>query len=96
MGAKYVGAEVRRREDPRFLIGRGRYVDDLRPSGCLHAAILRSPHAHARIRAIRVDRARTHPAVVGCFTYADLVRRSGRSRSRARPRRRSRLASAFA
>ncbi len=73
MGAKYVGAEVRRREDPRFLIGRGRYVDDLRPSGCLHAAILRSPHAHARIRRIGVDRARTHPAVVACFTYADLV-----------------------
>ena len=73
MGAKYVGAEVRRREDARLLIGRGRYVDDLRPFGCLHAAILRSPHAHARIRRIGVDRARGHPAVVACFTYADLA-----------------------
>ena len=61
MGAKYVGAEVRRREDPRLLIGRGRYVDDLRPFGCLHAAILRSPHAHARIRRIGIDRARAPP-----------------------------------
>ena len=72
MGAKYVGAEVKRREDPQLLTGRGRYVDDLRPTGCLHAAILRSPHAHARIRGIRLDRARAHPAVVGCFAYADL------------------------
>ena len=72
VGAKYVGAEVKRREDPQLLTGRGRYVDDLRPTGCLHAAILRSPHAHARIRGIRLDRARAHPAVVGCFAYADL------------------------
>ena len=72
MGTKYVGAGVRRREDPRLLAGRGRYVDDLRVSGCLHAAVLRSPHAHARIRSVRVDRARAHPGVVGCFTYSDL------------------------
>src|SRR3972149_2268724 len=49
MGGKYIGAEVRRVEDPRLLAGRGRYVDDLRVSGCLHAVLLRSPHAHARI-----------------------------------------------
>jgi carbon-monoxide dehydrogenase large subunit len=67
-----VGAGIRRREDPRLIAGRSRYVDDLRPPGCLHAAILRSPHAHARIRGLRLDRARTHPGVVGCFTYADL------------------------
>src|SRR5262249_46681474 len=54
------------------MAGRSRYVDDLRPPGCLHAAILRSPHAHARIRGLRVDSARAHPGVVGCFTYADL------------------------
>ena len=58
VGAKYIGAEVKRREDPQLLTGRGRYVDDLRPTGCLHAAILRSPHAHARIRRIQLDRAR--------------------------------------
>ena len=72
MGARYVGAEVKRREDPRLLTGRARYVDDLRPPGCLHAAILRSPHAHARIRGIRTERARAHPAVIGCFAHADL------------------------
>jgi carbon-monoxide dehydrogenase large subunit len=72
MGARYVGAEVKRREDPRLLTGRARYVDDFRPPGCLHAAILRSPHAHARIRGIRMDRARAHPAVIGCFAHADL------------------------
>ena len=73
MSGKYVGAVVRRREDPRLLTGRGVYVDDLRAAGCLHAAILRSPHAHARIVAIRTDRARAHPAVVACFTHADLA-----------------------
>ena len=73
MGGKYVGAIVRRREDPRLLTGSGRYVDDLRVAGCLHAAILRSPHAHARIVAIRTDRARAHPAVVACFDHADLA-----------------------
>ncbi len=72
MATRYVGAEVRRREDPRLLSGRGRYVDDLHPPGCLHAAVLRSPHAHARIRGVRSERARALPGVVGCFTLADL------------------------
>src|SRR5262245_59045748 len=54
------------------MAGRSHYVDDLRPPGCLHAAILRSLHAHARIRRLRLDGARAHPGVVGCFTYADL------------------------
>ena len=72
MGGKYVGAEVRRVEDPRLLAGRGQYVDDLRVSGCLHAALLRSPHAHARIAAIRAERARHHPSVIGVFGFEDL------------------------
>ena len=72
MGTRHVGAPVRRREDPRLLTGRGRYVDDLRVPGCLYAAVLRSPHAHARIRSVRSDRARVHPGVIGCFTYSDL------------------------
>jgi carbon-monoxide dehydrogenase large subunit len=73
VSGKYVGAIVRRREDPRLLAGQGRFLDDLRVAGCLHAAILRSPHAHARIVAIRSDRLRAHPAVVGCFTFEDLA-----------------------
>src|SRR5262245_12617126 len=72
MATRYVGASVRRREDPRLLAGRGRFVDDLPAPGCLHAAVLRSPHAHARIRGIRLERARAHPGVVACFTHSDL------------------------
>ncbi len=73
MGGKYVGAEVRRREDPRLLAGRGQFVDDLAPAGCLHAVVLRSLHAHARIKAIRVETARRHPAVRAVFTSDDLA-----------------------
>src|SRR5258708_2668165 len=49
----YVGQPLRRREDLKFITGNGRYVDDIRLAGTLHAAFLRSPHAHATIR--RVD-----------------------------------------
>ena len=71
--AEHAGT-VRRREDPRLLTGRGEFVDDLRIPGCLHAAMARSPHAHARIRAIDVSAARRAPGVVGVFTAADLGR----------------------
>jgi carbon-monoxide dehydrogenase large subunit len=73
MGGRYVGAVVRRREDARLLTGRGAYVDDLRVPGVLHAAILRSPHAHARILGIRAGRARAHPSVVACLGHEDLA-----------------------
>src|SRR5437870_6134387 len=69
--AEHAGT-VRRREDPRLITGRGEFVDDLRILGCLHAAMLRSPHAHARIRAIDVSAARRAPGVAGVFTLADL------------------------
>jgi aerobic carbon-monoxide dehydrogenase large subunit len=72
VATRYVGAEIRRREDPRLLTGRSHYVDDLHPAGCLHAAVLRSPHAHARIRRLGLDGARAHPGVVGCFAFGDL------------------------
>jgi len=68
MGAKYFGAAVKRREDPRFLRGEARYVDDVKLPGLLHAAFLRAPHAHARIRAIRTHRAATLPRVLAVFT----------------------------
>src|SRR5512132_885642 len=69
--AEHAGA-VRRREDPRLITGAGEFVDDLRVPGCLHAAMLRSPHAHARIRAIDVAAARRLPGVVGVYVAADL------------------------
>ncbi len=72
MGAKYFGASVPRREDPRLLRGEGRFVDDIKLPGMLHAAFVRSPHAHARIIAIRPDAARRDGALV--FTFADLER----------------------
>src|SRR6266545_2868828 len=75
MGGKYVGAEVRRKEDPRLLAGRGQFVDDLAPAGCLHAAVLRSLHAHARIKAIRIEAARRHHDVRAVFTFDDLADR---------------------
>jgi len=67
------GARIRRKEDPRFLTGRGQYTDDVRIPGTLHAAFVRSPHAHARIRAIDLDAARTYPGVVAVYTGKDLA-----------------------
>jgi len=63
---------VRRREDRRFLTGRGRYTDDLRRPGELHAALVRSTLAHARIRALDVAAAQAAPGVAAVFTGADL------------------------
>jgi carbon-monoxide dehydrogenase large subunit len=74
MGAKYFGASVKRREDPRFLRGEARYVDDVKLPGMLHVAFLRSPHAHARLAAIRTTAAAAMPGVVRVFTHADLAR----------------------
>src|SRR5919198_1230085 len=72
MGAKYFGAAVKRREDPRFLRGEARYVDDVKLPSMLHAAFLRSPHAHARLRAVRTEAAATMPGVVAVYTFSDL------------------------
>ncbi len=74
MGAKYFGASVTRKEDARLLRGEGRYVDDLKLPRMLHAAFVRSPHAHARVVAIRTDRAAAAPGVAAVFTFADLAR----------------------
>src|SRR5712691_5743273 len=74
MGAKYFGAAVKRREDPRFLRGEARYVDDVKLAGMLHAAFLRAPHAHARIAGVRTQAAAAMPGVARVFTFADLER----------------------
>jgi len=50
MGAKWFGAAVKRKEDRPLLTGRGRFIDDVRLPGTLHAAFVRSPHPHTRIR----------------------------------------------
>lgn len=59
-----IGASLKRKEDPRLLTGQGRYVDDVRLPGMLHAVIVRSTHAHAVIRDIDVEKAAALPGVV--------------------------------
>ncbi len=73
MGARYFGAAVRRREDPRFLRGEARFVDDVKLPGLLHAAFLRSPHAHARLGSMRTAAAR-RPGVAGVFAFGEVER----------------------
>ena len=70
--SEYVGARVRRKEDPRLITGRATYVDDLRLPGMLHVAIVRSVYAHARITGIDTSQAAAMPGVFGVYTAADL------------------------
>src|SRR5688572_6014577 len=67
------GASVRRREDQRFVTGKGTYTDDIKVTGTTHAAFVRSPFAHAKIRGIDTKAARAYPGVVGVFTGRDLI-----------------------
>ena len=73
MGTRYFGASVARVEDPRLLRGSGRFVDDIKLPGLLHAALVRSPHAHARITAVQLEAARALPGVAGVFGYEELA-----------------------
>jgi aerobic carbon-monoxide dehydrogenase large subunit len=68
----WVGQPLKRREDRRLLTGAGRYVDDMRPVGCAHVALLRSPHAHARIVTVDVVRALGAPGVITVVTGGDV------------------------
>src|SRR6516165_2919542 len=71
MGEFAIGQSVLRREDPRLLQGRGRFFDDLKLADQLHAAIVRSPHAHADITGIDARAARTLPGVHAVLTGQD-------------------------
>jgi len=68
-----IGQSVRRKEDDALLRGGGRYVADHAPDGMLHAALLRSPHAHARFRIANASRARAMPGVALVITGADIT-----------------------
>jgi carbon-monoxide dehydrogenase large subunit len=72
MGAKWFGAAVKRKEDPAFLAGKGRFVDDLHLPGMLHAAFVRSTYPHAKIRSIDTTAASNLPGVHLALTFADL------------------------
>ena len=67
-----IGASPRRKEDLRFLTGRGNYVADIRRPGMAAGVFLRSPHAHARIKSIDASAALAMPGVLAVFTGADL------------------------
>ncbi len=75
--SRLVGARVKRREDPRLVRGLAHYVDDIRLADTLHAAILRSPHAHAHIKSIRVEEASKVPGVVAVVTGRDVREKIG-------------------
>ena len=67
-----MGHSVLRKEDPRFIRGKGNYVDDLKLPGMLHLAIVRSPMAHARIKSIDSEKALAIPGVLAVITGKDL------------------------
>ncbi|WP_416896838.1 MAG: xanthine dehydrogenase family protein molybdopterin-binding subunit [Minwuia sp.] len=66
-----IGQSVTRVEDQRFITGNGRYLDDMAPEGCLHAIMVRSPSAHARIARLDVSAAKKAPGVVAVYTGQD-------------------------
>ena len=68
-----LGQSIKRREDPRLITGEAKYLDDIQLAGMAHAAILRSPFAHAKIKSINTDKAKAHPGVIGVFTGKDFM-----------------------
>ncbi len=68
-----IGASVRRKEDHRFITGKGRYTDDINRPGQAHAYFLRSPHAHAKIKSLDVREAKSKPGVVAILTGDDIA-----------------------
>ena len=73
---RWLGKSINRVEDPRFLRGEGRYIDDIKLPGMAHAAIVRSPHAHAKILAIRTEAAEQLPGVIAVVTGTDVAERA--------------------
>ncbi len=72
MASRIFGSGIKRREDPRLITGQGKYTDDFVLPGMAHLAVVRSPYAHARIRAIDAGRARALPGVLGVFTGQEM------------------------
>jgi aerobic carbon-monoxide dehydrogenase large subunit len=71
MTTKLVGTSLKRREDPRLITGEAKYIDDIQLPGMVHLAVLRSPHAHAKIKKIDTSKAAAVPGVIGVFTGKD-------------------------
>jgi 2-furoyl-CoA dehydrogenase large subunit len=70
--ARYVGQSIRSKEAPRHVTGRGRFTNDYGLPGALHAAVLRTPHPHARLLRVDAERALAHPGVIAVLTPADV------------------------
>ncbi|MDH4265244.1 MAG: xanthine dehydrogenase family protein molybdopterin-binding subunit, partial [Deltaproteobacteria bacterium] len=73
---KWVGKSMKRKEDLRLLAGRGNFMDDIRLPNMKHAAILRSPYAHAWIKGIDISKALESPGVIGILTGAEVAKMS--------------------
>src|SRR6266850_413134 len=69
-----IGAKIHRREDPRLVSGEGRYIDDFTRPGTVFLSVVRSPHAHARIKSIDVTAATKAPGVVAIYTHKDFAK----------------------
>ena len=69
---KLIGTPVRRREDPRLITGGATYVDDVKLVGVHYMALVRSPHAHARIRSVNTSAAKGMPGVIAVWTHNDI------------------------
>ncbi|MBI4252000.1 MAG: xanthine dehydrogenase family protein, partial [Candidatus Tectomicrobia bacterium] len=74
---KFIGVPIKRRDDPRLIQGRTRYVDDFQLPGTLHMAFARSPYGHAAIRGVDLSKARAAPGVVAAYAGADLAGKIG-------------------
>jgi carbon-monoxide dehydrogenase large subunit len=73
MGVEGIGASVVRKEDKRFITGKGRYVDDVKLVGMSYAHFVRSPHAHAKVKSIDSSEAMKMPGVIAVLTGSELV-----------------------
>jgi carbon-monoxide dehydrogenase large subunit len=73
MGVEGIGASVVRKEDRRFITGKGRYVDDIKLPGMTFAHFIRSPYAHAKVKSIDASAAMDMPGVVAVLTGQQIV-----------------------
>jgi carbon-monoxide dehydrogenase large subunit len=73
MSAPLIGARVQRKEDYRFLTGAGQYTDDVALPGQSYAVFVRSPHAHAKLKSVRTDKAKMAPGVLAVYSGTDLA-----------------------
>jgi carbon-monoxide dehydrogenase large subunit len=72
MATDVLGTPVKRTEDPKFITGKGRYLDDIKLQGMVHMSILRSPYAHANIKSIDTSAAKSMPGVIAVIVGADI------------------------